>query len=615
MKKNVIKIGNYQLEDETSALFLYNRRNTIPVEVGRIGIGGDNPIRIQSMANTDTNDTEGSVAQALRIEDAGGELVRFTAQGVKEATNLKNIREELNRQGSKVPLVADIHFNPQAAFTAAQYVEKVRINPGNFVDRVHTQQRFDYTKEEYQQEIEKIKEKLYPLLDICKEHGTAIRIGVNHGSLSDRILSKYGDTPQGMVESCMEFLRLCVAYNFYAIVISIKASNTVIMVETVRLLVDTMKKENMKFPLHLGVTEAGDGEDGRVKSALGIGALLQDGIGDTIRVSLSEAPENEIPVARKLVDYITSTAGVRTNPDEKIFKTSRFFSPYSYKRRNTRAVEIIGGDHVPVVIANQEGTPADYSLDKNGMLTRDGNACPVVPIATIPILFGDYKDRVKFAIATIHDLHEIHDLSFLDEHTIIVLDAYGYPNKRDGINGQREFIHKMMDLGLKNPVIIRRRYDEESDLEELRIKAAADFGQFFIDGLADGIWIEAPQIDQKEVTSLMFAILQGARTRFSKTEYISCPSCGRTLFNLEKTIAKIKERTIHLKGLKIGVMGCIVNGPGEMADADYGYVGAGRGKVTLYKGQTPVEHNIPEEDAVERLVQLIKDNGDWVEPA
>ncbi len=614
MKKNMIKIGRYQLEDESSALFLYNRRNTMPVVVGRIGIGGENPIRIQSMANTDTNDTVESVAQALRIEAVGGELVRFTAQGVKEATNLKNIREELNSKGSNVPLVADIHFNPQAAFTAAQYVEKVRINPGNFVDKVHTQQRFDYTKEEYRQEIEKIKEKLYPLLDLCKGKGTAIRIGVNHGSLSDRILSKYGDTPQGMVESCMEFLRLCVAYDFYSVVISIKASNTVIMVETVRLLVDTMKKENMKFPLHLGVTEAGDGEDGRVKSAIGIGALLQDGIGDTVRVSLSEAPENEIPVARKLVDYIVSTAGVRTNPDDKIFKMSRFYSPYSYKRRSTKALEIIGGDNVPVVIANREGFTADFALDKNGMLTREGNVYPVVPIATIPFAFGEYKERVKFAVANIHDFHDLKDLSFLDEKTVIILDAYGYPAQRDGINGQREFIHKMMNMGLKNPVIIRRRYEEEEDLENLRIKAAADFGSFFIDGLADGIWIEAPRIDQKEVLSLMYAILQGTRTRFSKTEYISCPSCGRTLFNLEKTIAKIKERTNHLKGLKIGVMGCIVNGPGEMADADYGYVGAGRGKVTLYKGQTPVEHNIPEDNAVERLIQLIKDNGDWVNP-
>lgn len=577
---------NYKLMDDSSRLFLCQRRETIAVKVGNIEIGGDNPIRVQSMANTDTNDIESSVQQALRIEKAGGELIRFTAQGIKEATNLKQIRENFRKNGGLAPLVADIHFNPQAAFVAAEAVEKVRINPGNFVDRVHTLQRFDYTDEEYQQEIEKIKDKLYPLLDICKAHHTAIRIGVNHGSLSDRILSRYGDTPKGMVESCMEFLRLCVAYDFYNIVISIKASNTVIMVQTVRLLVDTMNKADMKFPLHLGVTEAGDGEDGRVKSALGIGALLQDGIGDTIRVSLSEAPENEIPVARKLVDYITTTAPIRSC-DTVVAKNSGLVDPFVYKRRITFSVDKIGDGQVPVVVSNTnvsaDGLSPDYCAK-------------------------DFLTSIKSVFATISTYDSIK--SELDDHTVVVLDSVGYPTSQDGIGGQREFLHRMLSDGLKNPVILRRRY-MDSNIEDLQIKAGADYGQFFIDGLVDGIWIEAPQVQEESVVSLMYAILQGSRARVSKTEYISCPSCGRTLFDLQNTLAKIKERTSHLKGLKIGVMGCIVNGPGEMADADYGYVGSARGKVNLYKGQTCLEKAIPQEEAVDRLIQLIKENGDW----
>lgn len=577
---------NYKLTDDSSRLFLYQRRETIAVKVGNIEIGGDNPIRVQSMANTDTNDIDSSVQQALRIEKAGGELIRFTAQGIKEATNLKQIRENFQKSGGAAPLVADIHFNPQAAFVAAEAVEKVRINPGNFVDRVHTLQRFDYTDEEYQQEIEKIKDKLYPLLDICKANHTAIRIGVNHGSLSDRILSRYGDTPRGMVESCMEFLRLCMAYDFYNIVISIKASNTVIMVQTVRLLVDTMNKAGMKFPLHLGVTEAGDGEDGRVKSALGIGALLQDGIGDTIRVSLSEAPENEIPVARKLVDYITTTAPIRSC-DTVVAKNSGLVDPFTFKRRSSFSVDKIGDGQVPVVVSNTNVTVDGLSPDY---------------CAT------DFQSSIKTVFATISTYDAIK--SELDEHTVVVLDSVGYPSSQDGIGGQREFIHRMLSDGLKNPVILRRRY-MDSNIEDLQIKAGADYGQFFIDGLVDGIWIEAPQVKEESVVSLMFTILQGSRARVSKTEYVSCPSCGRTLFDLQTTLAKIKERTSHLKGLKIGVMGCIVNGPGEMADADYGYVGSARGKVNLYKGQTCLEKAIPQEEAVDRLIQLIKENGDW----
>lgn len=568
-------------------LFEYHRRNTISVKVGDIEIGSSHPIRVQSMANTDTNDTSSSAEQAIRIEQAGGELVRFTAQGVKEAQNLRSIRENLRMRGAKAPLVADIHFNPQAAFEAAKVVEKVRINPGNFVDRVHTLKRFDYTDEEYQLEIEKIKNKLYPLLDICKEHHTAIRIGVNHGSLSDRILSRYGDTPQGMVESCLEFLRLCIAYDFFNIVISIKASNTVIMVQTVRMLVEKMNEEKMAFPLHLGVTEAGDGEDGRVRSAIGIGALLQDGIGDTIRVSLSEAPEKEIPVARKLVDYIQSSAERHLKADGIEIDTS-VVNPYSYHRRETIQLDKIGGGKVPVVIA-------------------DSN---VVSSLTVDYTKEQLSDSPSFSLcyATYSLYEEVK--SRLTDKTVIVLDSDGYPDTREGISGQRAFIYRLINDGIKNPVIIRRRY-EDTDVEAVQIKAAADLGLFFIDGLGDGIWVEAPNIDAKQVISLMFAILQGARSRVSKTEYVSCPSCGRTMFDLETTLSKIKEKTSHLKGLKIGVMGCIVNGPGEMADADYGYVGSARGKVNLYKGQTCLEKLIPQEEAVDRLIQLIKDNGDW----
>jgi (E)-4-hydroxy-3-methylbut-2-enyl-diphosphate synthase len=577
-------------------MFQYKRRDTIPVRVGGVEIGGNNPIRVQSMANTDTNDIASSVAQAMRIETAGGEIVRFTAQGVKEALNLGLIREELRARSSSVPLVADIHFNPQAAFTAAEKVEKVRINPGNFVDRVHTQKHFDYTEEEYQLEIEKIKEKLYPLLDICKKNSTAIRIGVNHGSLSDRILSRYGDTSYGMVESCMEFLRLCVAYDFFSIVISVKASNTMIMVETVRLLVATMEKENMKFPLHLGVTEAGDGEDGRVKSALGIGALLQDGIGDTIRVSLSEAPENEIPVAKKLVEYVTATAPLRRDGLTPLATSSASFDPYSYHKRDSLKFNGIGG--VPVVVASSQDEKSDYYFSlKDNVLKQN----------TSDVASGDLN--VKFFHVGEYERFKSEYTSYPAD-TVLVLDPFRCQDSQDGINGQREFFHRLMNDDIKIPVIIRRRYDDV-DLEDLQIKAAADLGQFFIDGFGDGVWVDAPNLPQSEVTSLMFSILQGARVRFSKTEYISCPGCGRTLYDLEATIARIKKRTSHLKGLKIGVMGCIVNGPGEMADADYGYVGSARGMVNLYKGQNCIEKLIPEADAVERLVQLIKDNGDW----
>lgn len=584
---------------ESNDLFNYKRRKSSEVHIGKLNLGGENPIRIQSMANTNTNDIEPSVEQAIRIVEAGGELVRFTAQGVKEAESLALIRKGMDAKGCHTPLVADIHFNPAAAEVAACYVEKVRINPGNFVDRVHTQQRFDYTDEEYALEIEKIKERLLPLLAICREHHTALRIGVNHGSLSDRILSRYGDTPQGMVESCMEFLRILKQENFMDVVISIKASNTVIMVQTVRLLSAVMRQENMAFPLHLGVTEAGDGEDGRVKSALGIGALLADGIGDTIRVSLSEAPECEIPVARKLVDYISRRAGHTAIKGVD----SRKVDPFKYIRRESLRIDRMGGGAVPVVVmssqVSHQGLAADYTFDGQSI-----NGAPLYNVNQLAALKND-GSAVKYLQLSYND-YNVAVKSALDDRTVLVVTT----NHLNGVGEQRAFFHALLSDGVKNPVVLKRSY-EDRDIEDLQIKAGADFGLFFIDGLGDGLWIEAPNVAQEQLLSLSFGILQGARVRVSKTEYISCPSCGRTLFDLQATIAQIKAKTSHLKGLKIGIMGCIVNGPGEMADADYGYVGSAKGKVNLYKGQTCVEKLIPAEEAVERLIDLIKRNGDW----
>ena len=452
---------------------VYNRRKSISVRVGSTAIGGDNPIRLQSMTTTATMDTKGCIEQAIRIIQAGGELVRMTTQGTREAENMRLIREGLTARGYNTPLVADVHFNPAVADVAARYVEKVRINPGNYVDPARTFKQLEYTDQEYAQEIQRIRDRFIPFLSICREHNTAIRIGVNHGSLSDRIMSRYGNTPAGMVESCMEFLRICVEQNFMNVVISIKASNTVVMIETVRLLVKEMDREGMAFPIHLGVTEAGEGEDGRIKSAIGIGALLAEGIGDTIRVSLSEAPEREIPVARKLVDYAAASAQVRAS-----------------------------------------------ARIENGVLSLS------------------YNDTL---------------------------------------------------------------------LEDFQLHAAMDAGALLIDGKAGDLKLTNPNMTAAQIRSTEDAILQGARIRFSKPEYISCPGCGRTLYNLEETIARIKAATGHLKGVKIAIMGCIVNGPGEMADADFGYVGAGRGKISLYRGKECIEKNIPEENAVERLLQLIEE--------
>ncbi len=610
--------------------FNYKRRLTSQTRIGNLLMGGDNPIRIQSMTNTNTNDTEPSVEQVIRIVDAGADLVRLTAQGVREAENLGNIKVELLKKGYTTPLVADIHFNPRAAEAAAKVVEKVRINPGNFVDRIKTFAQLEYTDEEYAQEIEKIRTRLIPLLDICKEHHTALRIGVNHGSLSDRIMSRFGDTPEGMVESCMEFLHICLDENFHDIVISIKASNTIVMTKTVRLLVDRMDKEGLAFPLHLGVTEAGNAEDGRIKSAVGIGSLLADGIGETIRVSLSEDPELEVPVAQKLVAYISE----RENHPPILASVSAKFSPFSTERRKTYQIENIGGDQVPVVVSDRSS--GDFELSTHFLPdymyvgeTISSNAPRAIPLIvdaeawsdlekTYPLFDTSSLEKIiqnhsslKFIRISFPELTE-QVIQFLKSRTDIVLLLFSEHKNRVG--EQRAFFHTLLDAEVETPVVICENY-AENDREDLQIKSGADFGTLFLDGFGNGISIQNKgNIALSTIDEYMFGILQATRLRTSKTEFISCPSCGRTLFDLQTTIAKIKESTSHLKNLKIGIMGCIVNGPGEMADADYGYVGAERGKVSLYKKKECVEKNIPSENAVNRLIELIKENGDWVEP-
>lgn len=610
--------------------FNYKRRKSSVTNIGNVPMGGDNPIRIQSMTSTNTNDTEASVAQVIKIVEAGADYVRLTAQGVREAENLKNIKAAVREKGYDTPLIADIHFNPRAAEAAARNVEKVRINPGNFVDRVKTFAVFDYTDEEYQQEIEKIREKLIPLLNICKEHKTALRIGVNHGSLSDRIMSRYGDTPEGMVESCMEFLHICVEENFTDIVISMKTSNTVVMTHAVRLLIERMDAEGLSFPLHLGVTEAGDGEDGRIKSAVGIGCLLSDGIGDTIRVSLSEDPELEIPVAKKIVNYVTSREG----HDEVKGEVNKDFSFYNTERRKTFAVKNVGDDNLPIVISDRSNGDFKFNVHFLPDYIYVGEKLPAnAPLAKPVIIdFIGWEGKANtYPLFRINDLDKLStltselkflELSYADlsdevlkilkqENDIVVILTTDHVN---GIGEQRAFMHKLLNENIETPVVLKRVYKEDQ-AEDLQIKAAVDFGTVFLDGFGNGIWLRNEgSIACAEIDAYMFSILQASRIRISKTEYISCPSCGRTLFDLQTTIAKIKPATSHLTHLKIGIMGCIVNGPGEMADADYGYVGAEKGKISLYKKKECIEKNIPSEHAVERLIQLIKDNGDWVDP-
>jgi (E)-4-hydroxy-3-methylbut-2-enyl-diphosphate synthase len=616
--------------------FNYKRRLTSETQVGNIVIGGNNPIRIQSMTNTNTNDTDASTQQVIRIVEAGADLVRLTAQGVREAENLRNIENKLHELGYNIPLVADIHFNPRAAEAAAKIVEKVRVNPGNFVDRVKSFEHLEYSDAEYAQEIEKIRAKLVPLLDICKKHGTALRIGVNHGSLSDRIMSRFGDTPEGMVESCMEFLSICVEEDFKNIVISIKASNTIVMTKTVRLLMDRMDQEGLAFPFHLGVTEAGDAEDGRIKSSVGIGSLLADGIGETIRVSLSEDPECEIPVAKKLVDYISQ----RENHEPIIASVSPKFSPYSTDKRETWAVGNIGGDQVPVVVSDRSSSNFEFDVHFLPDYVYVGASIPPQAPRAIPLivdisgwtglektyplfcntstttsLIAEIKKNnatIKFIRISYADVNEelLHFLK--QEQNIVILLTSKHVN---AVGEQKAFFHKLLDAELKTPVIVEQQY-AENEREDLQIKSGADFGAVFLDGFGNGISLRnSGTISVQSIDAYMFGILQAARLRTSKTEFISCPSCGRTLFDLQTTVARIKESTSHLKNLKIGIMGCIVNGPGEMADADYGYVGAEKGKVSLYKKKECIEKNIPSELAVDHLIKLIKDHGDWVEPA
>lgn len=547
--------------------FNYTRRKTREVNIGGTPLGADNPVRVQSMTSTSTMDTKASVAQIKRIVDAGGEYVRLTAQGVREAENLGKISEKLREEGVNVPLVADIHFNPRAAFAAATRVEKVRINPGNFVDPGRVFKKIEFTDEEYASELQRIEDALVPFLDLCRQNSTAIRIGVNHGSLSDRIMSRYGDTPAGMVESAMEFLRVCSRHDFNDVVISIKASNVAIMVETVRRMVAALEAEGMDYPLHLGVTEAGDGEDGRVKSAVGIGTLLSEGLGDTIRVSLSEDPEREIPVARMIVDYV---AGFSEGSDIKGMMWDGF-DPLRPERR--RSVWV---GRPPVVV----GSDLDES-ELDDAIWID---------ASEPV--ERYADEMQA------------DFS----RPVVLSSRHRFP-----AGEMQAFLHSMMRLQLLNPVILKADYSSLSP-DEVTVRAAVDLGTLVMNGFSDGIWIQSDALDGEAAVRLGLGILQAARLRMTKTEYISCPGCGRTLYDLQSTLHDIKAATSHLKGLKIGVMGCIVNGPGEMADADYGYVGAGVGRVSLYKGKECIEKNIPTSEAIPRLIALIKDGGDWTEP-
>ena len=620
-------------------LFNYKRRAATVAHVGRLNIGGDNPVRVQSMTTTSTLDTEGSVAQCKRIIDAGGELVRLTTQGRREAENLANISRQLRAEGYTQPLCADIHFNANVADVAACHTEKVRINPGNYVDPARTFKHLEYTDEQYARELEKIEERLTTFIDLCKEHHTAVRIGVNHGSLSDRIMSRYGDTPEGIVESCMEFLRIFRKHNFDDVVISIKASNTVVMVRSVRLLVAEMDREDMHYPLHLGVTEAGEGEDGRIKSAVGIGALLADGIGDTIRVSLSEEPEAEIPVAKHLVRYIRRKQGHLLVPGVQA-KNFDYLRP---ERRKTQAVGPIGGTQPPVVIVSevqgakegvtqgQEALRPDYIYVGQQMPDQpvegqryivDFNAFgrelqkhmdvadymfPIFPYNAMPYISAVPDTAPIFLVLPYGSCAEEYKACLKANPNVVVVVPSQHQNR---LGEQRALVHELMAEGIENPVVFAQAYKHsQQEKADLQLEAAADMGALMMDGLTDGLWLmNDGDIATQDLTDTAYAILQAGRLRMVKTEYISCPGCGRTLYDLRTTIARVKEATKGMKGLKIGIMGCIVNGPGEMADADYGYVGAGVGRIALYRGKVCVERGIPEAEAVEHLLQLIKED-------
>lgn len=635
----------------------YSRFETREVHIGSLALGGNNPIRLQSMTTTDTMNTEATVAQSIRMIDAGCELVRITAPSIKEAENLANIKSELKKRGYSTPLVADIHFTPNAAEIAARIVEKVRINPGNYADKKKFE-TIDYTDASYTQELERIRNRFIPLVNICKEYGTAMRIGTNHGSLSDRILSRYGDTPLGMVESALEFLRICEEQNYHNIVLSMKASNTQVMVQAYRMLVSKMMETGRNYPLHLGVTEAGEGEDGRIKSAVGIGTLLEDGLGDTVRVSLTEDPEFEIPVAKALVErYSTrkSTAAAIRRIDKNC-DLSTVYNPLEYKRRNTEQAANFGSQQVPRVIADLSkienlsagalqavGYKYSEKLDKWGINDR---ACDYLYLGENKIDFEipgtlslilDYSHWQNAAQHTrcyplftsgayvqctnkdaLLSLHFVKvNTSTIDEalfsclqkntQAVLILES----NKTNAMAEMRRFVFDLELNKIKCPIVFSQAYKHLNE-SDFQLYAATDCGALLIDGFGDGILLSA-DLNLELINNTAFGILQATRTRISKTEYISCPSCGRTLFDLQETTAKIRERTDHLKGVKIGIMGCIVNGPGEMADADYGYVGVGVGKITLYRGKEVVKKSIAAEYAVDALIDLIKEDGRWLD--
>ena len=651
-----------------NSLTEYSRYKTSEVKIGHVPLGGNNPIRIQSMTITDTMNTIATVEQTIRMVEAGCEYVRITAPSMNEARNLENIKKELRARGYKVPLIADIHFTPNAAELAARIVEKVRINPGNYVDKKKFEQ-FEYTDQEYQEELDRIRERFTPLVKVCKEYGTAMRIGTNHGSLSDRIMNRFGDTPLGMVESALEFVRICEDLNYYRIVLSMKASNPQVMVQAYRLLIQKMEEEGMNYPIHLGVTEAGGGEDGRIKSAVGIGALLEDGIGDTIRVSLTEDPEYEAPVAISLADRYKS----RTNHRPIKSITEVPIDPINYKRRETFEVSGIGGNNVPVVVADyrfrkissqKDLTDIGYKYDEDSdkWFLAD-SAADIIHLGNQNITFGlpenlkliiehnewekldskklrfplfnkneyltarSLSDQINFLEVKISDLDlELSCKIKTDSKLVLVINT----DNEHGMAEQRRLFFELISNGIKNPVIIRRDY-KNILLDEIRLHSSTDFGALLLDGLGDGVWLSAEakneeteyvsklkvtrESNEKFINRTLFGILQATRTRISKTEYIACPSCGRTLFDLQETTEMIRRRTEHLKGVKIAIMGCIVNGPGEMADADYGYVGSGVDKITLYRGKDIIKRSVPSSQAVDQLIDLIREDGNWTEPS
>jgi (E)-4-hydroxy-3-methylbut-2-enyl-diphosphate synthase len=642
----------YQNFKYCNSLTSYSRFVTREVKIGDLLLGGTHPIRLQSMTTTDTMDTKATVAQSIRMIEAGCELVRITAPSLNEAKNLEVIKKEIRAAGFNTPLVADIHFTPNAAEMAARLVEKVRVNPGNYADKKKFE-NIDYSDAGYEAELERIRKRFTPLVKICKEYGTAMRIGTNHGSLSDRIMSRYGDSPLGMVESALEFVRICEENNYHEIVISMKASNTQVMVQAYRLLVHKMIETNRNYPLHLGVTEAGDGEDGRIKSAVGIGTLLEDGIGDTIRVSLTEEPEFEIPVAKNLADRYTNR---RKDAGIKAIEGELPYNPFEYNRNKTHQVINIGDHNVPRIIADlsskEEITAAslfpfgyNYSvpLDKWNLsdmavdyIYAGNNSVNFEIPGTLGVIYNsehwlknktqerayplfcgeEYfksKERSAFLNFIVAD-HTVLNAAFIEKlqtekNCVLILDSFNELAMAD--------LRRMM-IDLKNakceiPVIFKLNYNQLNE-EQFQLYSSTDAGALLLDGMGDGIWIKQNKcVSAQILNSTQFGILQATRTRISKTEYISCPSCGRTLFDLQETTQKIRERTDHLKGIKIGIMGCIVNGPGEMADADYGYVGTGPGKISLYKGKEVVKKNVTSETAVDELIALIKEHGDWIE--